>query len=254
MLVGVRYAVACFWLCGCNSIFGLAATQPYPDGLLIDAKFFDAPLDSACTTATIEAEADGPLNSTLPTQGNSQQTLVNLSNGLMQRGLVRFDTSGFPATPPAPLYSLTLVVAYAVHDDACGAGCGPCLGLEAAGNFRVYPARSDWTERNGADVGITWNCRMGASGCTALQQWQVPGAEGLSDRGSELGALDHVAGQDSSLEIKGVALTQTTSWLDVKKLSFEIVPNGSAQFVIRAHEHTCDAGAHASQLTATYCP
>jgi hypothetical protein len=248
------------WVCalaGCDSVFGLSPTKPLPDALAKDAQFFDAPLDAACTTARIDVEADGTIIGASPTLPLTGGTLMNLAGpgaagtGLDAHGLFRFDLSGLP---PAPYYSLTLVLHYATHDDACSAGCGSCAGLEHAGAFDVFAMTSTWTEPNGAERGATWNCRSGTtSGCPGTA-WNAPGAQGGGDRGVKVATFQHAAGQDSSAVIGGLGLQGALPWIAGTHLTLQVVPDPlTGTFIVRCREHTCDAGQPAAQLVAAYC-
>ena len=224
-------------LAGCDMVMGLTPRETPPDSTTIDAP---APKCAAGepTRQVLPAVADAMISSGTPAQSFGTLGVVTISTDIGpagSRGLFRFDVGTMDASA---ILELHLVLPSAIRSNECNASCGPCAGIEHAGNLRAFPVRSAWIESE-----VTW------TRASAALAWQSGGASGPSDRGAELGTAGATVGGETSFVGSAVA---ALAWREGTALSFVVESIGAKQ-TVRTGENTCDGGASPARLELLAC-
>lgn len=230
---------------GCNLVYGLDETR------LVDAGTIDVPdappprcpSGNTPIRGVFQAVADAGIFSSSPDQPAGGLAVATIGTDLGpagSRGLFRFRIDGVDS---ATVLDLRLVLPSAERSDDCVPNCGVCMPIERAGAMLAYPVRSDWVETE-----VTWNR------ASAGRAWQLPGADGASDRGPALGdETAHVVGADTVFVADSARFPDIFGFRLGDDLSF-VVSSTAAKQVVRSRENTCDGGASNARLEIFSCP
>lgn len=230
---------------GCTYVFPLEDQASVPDARP------DVALPD--TTPPRCANGNDPTRTVLPavadtiiSSGSIQQNFGGLSVATISQdlgpqgshGLFRFQIDD---VDPALLLELRLVLPSALTSNDCGAGCGPCAGIEQPGGLRAFPVIDAWVETQ-----ATWQ-----RASTALA-WGAPGATGAGDRGPEIAPADHAISTDSIFIAEPSAFDAILGMATSNRLSF-LVESDAGKQVVRTRENTCDGGASGATLELLRC-
>ncbi len=239
--------VASVVVSGCDLVLSLDRDAPdaslAPDGPTIDPSPDAAICDvGQPTLGVLPAMADVAISSGSPNQAAGTLDVVTIATDLGPQGsagLFRFELGSID---PASVRELRLVLPSAQTANACDGGCGACPQFEVAGTLHAYPVVDTWVETE-----TTWNA------ANATQSWQVAGAAGPNDRGTNLGAAaSHAVGEDTTFVVDPQVLPAVLAWRAGNRLSFVVDSEGAKQ-VTRTNDNTCDGSAPAAHLEVVSC-
>ena len=197
------------------------------------------------TTVQSQANADAIITSGAPNLNFGGGDVANVGVGIMSEGLFRFSVAQLPLT--AKLQGARLRLSYAPVATACGAACGSCAKIDAAGTLAAFFARSDWEEKT-----VTWN-----------KPWSTPGAglAGVDRSAVPAATAAHVIDHDQLFTMTASDLVALPTWRSsAGQLTFQLVPSNSAVLVAVTKEwatDNCVAPAeppHVATLEIDYCP
>jgi hypothetical protein len=244
-------------LAGCDKLFGASPVSVEDAQRVADSNddgSTDAP--NACANpATIAITTDGDgyfrtdMNGQLRLFGSVP--LVQLDASAGQDALWRFVLP----VPANRIVKARLNLTVMSMDMFCGVSCSSACN-PIAGDFNLFPARSDWVES-----GFNYFCLDHGSTTPTLNcpnindRWQGAGATGAMDRGAFIKSVHYANTGDLSIDLIGADITTIIDFAKTDtslSLLAEAPPTSKIRLFVSAKEQTCVTASPAT-LLVTYC-